>query len=155
MQYLTFITAALALAGGASAGSFSLVQKNTRIRGGCDLKIDDVCGCKTTLSIHNTFACDKLPKVWTGGDVCGGKWQLSAENPQKTIQFRGKDCHWGCNLPTLKALDPDDPLNKQSPGAKCDALQMGRSGMDLGKAKAALKSKSRQKPKPKPKKGGR
>ncbi len=111
MHYLTFLGAALALAAGASAGSFTLVQKNNDIRAGCDLKIENVCGCSVTLSVHQTLMCDKLPKVWTHGQACGGKWQLNAENPKHTVQFQTKDCHWGCNLPTLSALDPDDPVS--------------------------------------------
>ncbi|KAI4195015.1 MAG: hypothetical protein LQ346_003559 [Caloplaca aetnensis] len=148
MHYLTFMGAALALAAGASAGSFALVQKNNDIRAGCDLKIENVCGCSVTLSVHQTLMCDKLPKVWTHGKACGGKWQLNAQNPKHTVQLQTRDCHWGCNLPTLSALDPDDPLSKQSPGAKCDALEMGVFGLNIGgaKDKGAFK--------PKPKKGG-
>lgn len=50
-------------------------------------------------------------------------------------------------------------LNKQSPGAKCDALKMGKVGFNVAEAKAALKEKGKAKAalksKLKPKKGGR
>ncbi|KAI4097214.1 MAG: hypothetical protein LQ344_000624 [Seirophora lacunosa] len=119
MHYLNLLTAALTLllASGASAGQFSLHKKNTMWRSGCDLKIDNVCGCSKTLAVHKLRSCDKLPDVWTGGKVCGGKWQLNTKNPLHTVRFEKKGCKAGCNLRSMKAYDPDDPASKTR-GAK-------------------------------------
>ncbi|KAL8653548.1 MAG: hypothetical protein Q9210_002030 [Variospora velana] len=127
MHYLTLLTATLALAAsGASANQFSLHEKNTVVRSGCDLKIDNVCGCTKTLAVHKLKSCDKLPDVWTGGKVCGGKWQLNTKNPLHTVRFEKKDCASGCNLGSMKSYDPEDPASKGK-GPRCEGQAYGKS----------------------------
>ncbi|KAI4155640.1 MAG: hypothetical protein L6R39_001207 [Caloplaca ligustica] len=106
MQYLTILTATLALAAGTSAGQFSLHQKNTDTRAGCDLKIENVCGCSKTLSVNDIKTCDKLPNVRIHGDVCGGKFQINARSPQHTVRFEKGSASLPSPAPglTLKAI---------------------------------------------------
>ncbi|KAI4245788.1 MAG: hypothetical protein L6R40_002316 [Gallowayella cf. fulva] len=119
MQLLTYVIGALALVSSASAGQFRLNQKTGAFSNGCDLKIDNVCGCSKTLAVNRVWPCDKLPNVWTHGSVCGGKWQLNTKDPRHTVRFEKAGCHEGCNLNSMKGFIAGQ-VGPKKQGAHCD-----------------------------------
>ncbi|KAI4228921.1 MAG: hypothetical protein L6R36_001253 [Xanthoria steineri] len=122
MYLNTYIITALVLTSSAFAGQFKLIQKTDAFNRGCNLKIENVCGCNKDISINKAWPCTKLPNVWTGGKVCGGKWQLNTKDKRHTVRFEKKGCNEGCNLNSMKGLVEND-VNPRKSGANCGGIR--------------------------------
>ena len=101
MKY-TALAAICLLTLGANAG-FTIKDEKRWFITGCNLKIDNVCGCNKKLNINYAYRCDQLPKVHTHGRVCGGHWTLqTAKNKKPIVQFSNGRCGRKCDLGKLE-----------------------------------------------------
>lgn len=75
-----------------TAGTFILSNK---VGGGCNLQLDNICGCHDLVTPDPHNACSSIPKIWANGGTCRGTWTVDTTRNQFEISF---DNHRNCKV---------------------------------------------------------
>ena len=112
MRFLTILLLA-ASSTLALAGTFTLKDKGGRRGRGCNLELENICGCKKrSVTVSESEKCHQLPswRVYLKGEVCGGEWSLNVQDHSHKVRI---DTRMACQMNCF--------LNGMTNGVKCTA----------------------------------
>ncbi|KAL8666171.1 MAG: hypothetical protein Q9202_001678 [Teloschistes flavicans] len=83
---------------------FGLQTQDRFIHKGCDLRLNNVCGCTAFVDIDYWHECKSSNRKKTQfGPVCGGTWTVGpGEGWRDSFSFEKGDCRKQCSLASTK-----------------------------------------------------
>ncbi|KAI4121768.1 MAG: hypothetical protein LQ341_007371, partial [Variospora aurantia] len=109
-----------------AAGFFALVEQGHADGGGCDIKLNGICGCFAQTKLQQHGPCDSLGKPTHRTIEDCGNGRVMFGGHKKGVNhhyalFDGPGCRSGCYMPKGKLKGAPDTGDYDAPGvSRCD-----------------------------------